>query len=115
MDSARFAENAYFIQKREAEYRDWSIEEITRETYKYADMLAMSAKKDAMVPMGGLLCIKDDTYFDVYTECRTLCVVQEGFPTYGGLEGGAMERLAVGLVDGMNQTGWPIVSRKCNI
>ena len=103
MDSARFAENAYFIQQREAAYKDWSIEDITRETYKYADMLAMSAKKDAMVPMGGLLCIKDDSYFDVYTECRTLCVVQEGFPTYGGLEGGAMERLAVGLYDGMNQ------------
>ncbi|AOP42308.2 tryptophanase [Edwardsiella piscicida] len=103
MDSARFAENAYFIQQREAEYRDWSIEAITRETYKFADMLAMSAKKDAMVPMGGLLCFKDERFFDVYTECRTLCVVQEGFPTYGGLEGGAMERLAVGLHDGMNQ------------
>ncbi|MDP0763489.1 tryptophanase, partial [Klebsiella pneumoniae] len=60
------------------------------------------AKKDAMVPMGGLLCMKDNSFFDVYTECRTLCVVQEGFPTYGGLEGGAMERLAVGLYDGMN-------------
>lgn len=103
MDSARFAENAYFIQQREPGYQDWSIEEITLESYKYADMLAMSAKKDAMVPMGGLLCIKDDSYLDVYTECRTLCVLQEGFPTYGGLEGGAMERLAVGLKDGMNQ------------
>ncbi len=102
MDSARFAENAYFIKQREAEYKDWTIEQITRETYKYADMLAMSAKKDAMVPMGGLLCMKDDSFFDVYTECRTLCVVQEGFPTYGGPEGGAMERLAVGLYDGMN-------------
>ena len=103
MDSARFAENAYFIQQREAGYSDWTIEEITYESYKYADMLAMSAKKDAMVQMGGLLCFKDDSLFDVYTECRTLCVVQEGFPTYGGLEGGAMERLAVGLVDGMRQ------------
>lgn len=103
MDSARFAENAYFIQQREHDFRNWSIEEITREAYKYADGLAMSAKKDAMVQMGGLLCFKDESFFDVYTECRTLCVVQEGFPTYGGLEGGAMERLAVGLYDGMRQ------------
>lgn len=103
MDSARYAENAYFIQQREPGYQDWTIEEITRETYKYADGLAMSAKKDAMVQMGGLLCFKDESTMDVYTECRTLCVVQEGFPTYGGLEGGAMERLAVGLYDGMRQ------------
>ncbi len=103
MDSARFAENAYFIQQREPGYQGWSIEEITKESYKYADGLAMSAKKDAMVQMGGLLCFKDDSMLDVYTECRALCVVQEGFPTYGGLEGGAMERLAVGLYNGMRQ------------
>ena len=76
MDSARFAENAYFIQQREPGYADWSIEAITLESYKYADGLAMSAKKDAMVQMGGLLCFKDDSMLDVYTECRTLCVVQ---------------------------------------
>ena len=103
MDSARYAENAFFIQLRETGYQYWTIEEIVRESYKYADGLAMSAKKDAMVPMGGLLCFKDASLMDVYTECRTLCVIQEGFPTYGGLEGGAMERLAVGLYDGMRQ------------
>ena len=103
MDSARYAENAYFIQQREEAYKDWTIEEITFESYKYADALAMSAKKDAMVQMGGILSFKNDSMLDVYTECRTLCVVQEGFPTYGGLEGGAMERLAVGLYDGMRQ------------
>ncbi|WP_104401266.1 tryptophanase [Vibrio penaeicida] len=103
MDSARFAENAFFIQQREPGYKDWSIEEITRESYKYADGLAMSAKKDAMVQMGGLLCFKDSRFDDVYNQCRTLCVVQEGFPTYGGLEGGAMERLAVGLYEAMRQ------------
>ncbi|MBD1558933.1 tryptophanase [Vibrio sp. S9_S30] len=103
MDSARFAENAYFIQQREPGYKDWSIEDITRESYKYADGLAMSAKKDAMVQMGGLLCFKDHRFEDVYNQCRTLCVVQEGFPTYGGLEGGAMERLAVGLYEAMRQ------------
>ncbi|MDO4997650.1 MAG: tryptophanase [Neisseria sp.] len=103
MDSARFAENAYFIQQREAEFQSKSIAEITLEAYQYADLLAMSAKKDAMVQMGGLLCFKNQEMLDVYTECRTLCVVQEGFPTYGGLEGGAMERLAVGLHDGMRE------------
>lgn len=103
MDSARFAENAYFIQQREEAYKDWTIEQITYESYRYADGLAMSAKKDAMVPMGGILAFKDQSMEDVYHECRTLCVVQEGFPTYGGLEGGAMERLAVGLHDGMRQ------------
>lgn len=103
MDSARFAENAYFIQQREVQYQDWTIEQITYESYQYADILAMSAKKDAMVQMGGLLCFKNDDWLDEYHACRTLCVVQEGFPTYGGLEGGAMERLAIGLRDGMRQ------------
>lgn len=103
IDSARFAENAYFVQQREPDYQGWTIEEITRESYKYADGLAMSAKKDAMAQMGGLLCFKDDTMLDVYTHCRNLCVIHEGFPTYGGLEGGAMERLAAGLYDGMRQ------------
>ncbi|HHF4284254.1 TPA: tryptophanase [Haemophilus influenzae] len=103
MDSARFAENAYFVQQREEAYKDWTIEQITYESYRYADGLAMSAKKDAMVPMGGILAFKDKSMEEVYHECRTLCVVQEGFPTYGGLEGGAMERLAVGLHDGMRQ------------
>lgn len=102
MDFARFVENVYFIKQREVEYKDWIIEQIIREIYKYVDMLAMFVKKDAMVSMGGLLCMKDDSFFDVYIECRIFCVVQEGFSIYGGLEGGAMERLAVGLYDGMN-------------
>lgn len=103
IDSARFAENAYFIQQREAAYKNWSIEAITREIYKYGDILAMSAKKDAMAPMGGLLCFKNKTMFDIYAECRILCMAQEGFPTSSGLEGGAMERLAVGLRDGIRE------------
>ena len=103
IDSARFAENAYFIQQREEIYKTWTIQEITRESFKYADAFSMSAKKDAMVPIGGLLCFKDKSMINVYKECRIGCVLNEGFPTYGGLEGGAIERLAVGLYDGMNK------------
>ncbi|MDN3609908.1 tryptophanase [Vibrio ostreicida] len=103
MDCARFAENAYLVKQREPEFSEWSIADITKESFKYADILSMSAKKDAMVPMGGLLGFKDDRFSDVYQESRILCVLQEGFPTYGGLEGGAMERLAVGLYDGMRE------------
>ncbi|MCY9470308.1 beta-eliminating lyase-related protein [Escherichia coli] len=86
MDSARFAENAYFIKQREAEYKDWTIEQITRETYKLCRYAGDVRQERCDGAMGGLLCMKDDSFFDVYTECRTLCVVQEGFPTYGGLE-----------------------------
>lgn len=103
MDCARFAENAYFIKQREVGYENWSIEAITKEIFQFADLLSMSAKKDAMVPIGGLLSFKDSSLLDVFQECRTLCVLQEGFPTYGGLEGGAMERLAVGLYDAMRE------------
>lgn len=103
MDCARFAENAYFVKQREKEFANWSIQEITSEAFKYADIFSMSAKKDALVPIGGLLAFKDDSLLDVQLECKTLCVLLEGFPTYGGLEGGAMERLAVGLYEGMNE------------
>lgn len=103
MDCARFAENAYFIKQREVGYQNWSIEAITKEMFQFADLLSMSAKKDAMVPIGGLLSFKDSSLSDVFQECRTLCVLLEGFPTYGGLEGGAMERLAIGLHDAMRE------------
>ena len=63
----------------------------------------MSAKKDAMVQMGAAVLQGDDSMLDVYTECRTLCVVQEGFPDPWRPGGGDMERLAVGLRDGMRQ------------
>ncbi|MGF1719097.1 tryptophanase [Vibrio kyushuensis] len=103
LDCARFAENAYFIQQREPGYENVSIEAITKEMFEYADLMSMSAKKDAMVPMGGLLSFKNRQYEDVFKDCQNLCVVLEGFPTYGGLEGGAMERLAVGLYESMRQ------------
>jgi tryptophanase len=96
-DSARFAENAYFIKMREAGYRDKSIKDIAREMFACADGMTMSAKKDAIVNMGGFIATRRADWFE---GAGNFCIPYEGFLTYGGMSGRDMAALAVGLDEG---------------
>jgi Tryptophanase len=97
IDSARFAENAYFIKTREKGYDKKSIKEIAREIYSYADYMTMSAKKDAIVNMGGFVAFKEESDMQ---KCQMYSIMYEGFVTYGGMSGRDMNALAQGLQEG---------------
>ncbi|MBO4232631.1 MAG: tryptophanase [Bacteroidales bacterium] len=94
MDSARFAENAYFIKMREKGYENKTIKEIAKEMFSYVDCMTMSAKKDGLVNMGGFIATNKD---DWYEGAKKFCIPFEGFLTYGGMNGRDMAALAVGL------------------
>lgn len=97
LDSARFAENAYFIKLREEGYKGKEIIEIAREMFSYADGMTMSSKKDAIVNMGGFIGFRDE---DLYRQASTYNIIYEGFITYGGMSGRDMNALATGLREG---------------
>ena len=93
-DAARFAENAYFIKLREKGYQNKEIRQIVQEMFSYADGCWVSAKKDALVNIGGFIALKDE---NLYKELQNLLILREGFPTYGGLAGRDLEGIARGL------------------
>lgn len=102
IDAARFAENAYFIKRDEEGYGDKEIRDIVREMFSYADSFTMSAKKDALVNMGGLIGIREGTS-PLVEKVKAGCIAFEGFYTYGGLAGRDLEAMAAGLYEGVDE------------
>jgi len=94
LDACRIAENAWFVKHREPGFENTTYREIAQQMFALADGCIMSAKKDALVNMGGFLALRD---LDLAVQCRTVLIITEGYSTYGGLSGRDMEAIAIGL------------------
>ncbi|MCR4398079.1 MAG: tryptophanase [Firmicutes bacterium] len=99
-DAARYSENCFFIKKRERGYEDKTLPEIAAELFSYGDGATCSAKKCALVNIGGFIAVKSK---EVYDKCLQYLVLFEGFPTYGGLAGRDLEAMARGLRQGLDE------------
>lgn len=100
IDAARFAENCYFIKKRELGYKEKTIHEISLELFSYADGCVMSSKKDGLVNIGGFICTRHEEHFPTINQ---LAIINEGFVTYGGMSGRDLEALAIGMYEGIQE------------
>jgi tryptophanase len=100
IDACRFAENSFFIKSREPGQSDRSAREIAQEIFSLADGCYMSAKKDALVNIGGFIALRDTEWIE---QLRSLLILTEGFPTYGGLAARDLEAMAIGLEEGLDE------------
>ncbi len=100
LDAARFAENAFLVKERDPDQAGRSVRDIAQEVFSLADMAAMSAKKDALVNIGGWLAFRNEAD---WLEARKWAVLYEGYLTYGGMAGRDLEAMATGLIEGMDE------------